>query len=168
MYVPPISYYWPLSDQLFFHLWNKLKQKILNLTLKTTGLPNLRFRNKLRAKWPTLKKENRKYKRDIIMATIDLICKNGGCHNKSAQVNFLNQRNEPHHEKEHVKISNAVLLQSLIHQSPVERPTLGKPENKRCNVWYSVHKTHILVFFLNVCHSTCVWPTALKLGWIST
>ena len=29
-----------------------------------------------------------------------------------------------------------------IHQNPVERPTLGKPENKRCNV----HQSHIYIY----------------------
>ena len=28
------------------------------------------------------------------------------------KLNFINQRNEPHHEKEHVKISNAAKFQS--------------------------------------------------------
>ena len=61
-----------------------------------------------------------------------------------------------------------------VGQTHVEWQTFETPENKRQNnVWQSGmgRLTTILCLlfsgFSNVCHSACVWPTALKLGCIA-
>ena len=90
------------------------------------------------------------------------------------KLNFLNQRNEPHHEKEHVKISNVAKFQSC-RPNTYEMLDIWKPRKYETNICSrSVYPCLTancleLVFsgFSNVYYSACVWPTVLKLGCVT-
>lgn len=66
---------------------------------------------------------------------------------------------EPHHKKEHVRISDAAKFQSCASQKPTECQT--KKDQRQGNVWL-----YIIVSYMwglsNVCHFMRVWLTALK------
>ena len=61
----------------------------------------------------TQNKENKNINPDakIKAANWHILRQNGGCY--LACLYFINQRNEPHHEKEHVKISTTAKFQSF-------------------------------------------------------
>ena len=59
----------------------------------------------------------------------------------SHKLSFVNQRNEPHHEDEHVEISDSF---RAVGQKHTEWQTFEKPENIR-HVWQSLsHQLHDL------------------------